>query len=125
MLIAEADRLFADLPIRHLLITDTQAAKRLWPGLVEGGYREAVLVTMLMRRPPDRGPADLVELTTVRRTWSFWWPGALRQGGQTTRSCLPMTANEEGCYAAVCFFTYRAGGPPHFAKGQIAELTVE
>ena len=64
VLIAEADRLFADLPIRHVLLADAEAAERLRPGFVEGGYREAVLVTMVLRRPPDREPpaADLVEL---------------------------------------------------------------
>ena len=65
VLIAEADRLFADLPIRHLLVADAEAAERLRPGFLEGGYREAVLVTMVLRRPPDREPpaADLVELS--------------------------------------------------------------
>ncbi len=32
---------------------------------------------------------------------------------------------KSGRYAAVCFITDRAGGPPHFVKGQIAELSVE
>jgi hypothetical protein len=32
---------------------------------------------------------------------------------------------KSGRYAAVCFFTDRAGGPPHFLKGQLTELTVE
>ncbi len=64
MLIAEADRLFADLPIRHVLVADPDAAERLRPGFLERGYREVVIVTMVLRRPPDREPpaADLVEL---------------------------------------------------------------
>jgi ribosomal protein S18 acetylase RimI-like enzyme len=64
VLIAEAGRLFADLPIRHVLVADGQAAERLRPGFLEGGYQEAVLVTMLLARPPDRDPpaVDLVEL---------------------------------------------------------------
>lgn len=64
VLIAEADRLLADLPIRHVLVTDAQAAARLRAGFLEAGYREEVLVTMLLRRPPDREPraAHLVEL---------------------------------------------------------------
>ncbi len=63
-LIAEAGRLFADLPIRHVLVADARAAERLRPGFLEGGYQEVVLVTMLLRRSPDRDPpaADLVEL---------------------------------------------------------------
>jgi len=54
--------LFGDLPIRHVL--DAEAAERLRPGFLEGGYREVVLVTMVLRRPTDRQPpaADLVEL---------------------------------------------------------------
>ena len=64
VLIAEAERVFADFPIRHVLVADAHAAERLRPGFLKGGYQEAVLVTMLLRRPPDREPptADLVEL---------------------------------------------------------------
>lgn len=42
----------------------TRRRPGLGPGFLEGGYREAVLVTMLLRRPHDReAPAvDLVEL---------------------------------------------------------------
>ena len=63
-LIAEADRLFADLDIRHVLVTDAETANRVRPGFLAAGYREAVLVTMVSRRPPDREPpaADLVEV---------------------------------------------------------------
>ena len=32
---------------------------------------------------------------------------------------------KSGRYASVCFITDRGGGPPHFTKGQIAELTVK
>jgi len=64
VLMAECDRLFADLAIRHVLVTDAQAAERVRPGFLAGGYREGVLVTMVLRRPPDREPppADLVEI---------------------------------------------------------------
>ena len=64
VLIAEAERVFSDLPLRHFLVADAHVAERLRPGLLTGGYQEAVLVTMLLRRPPDREPppADLVEL---------------------------------------------------------------
>ena len=66
-LIAEGDRLFADLPIRHFLVADAKAAERLRPGFLEGGYREAVFVTMVLRRPADREPstADVVELSAT------------------------------------------------------------
>ena len=67
VLIAEAERVFADLPIRHVLVADANAAERLRPGFLKGGYQEAVLVTMLLRRPPDREPptAHLVELSAA------------------------------------------------------------
>ncbi|MBA3747348.1 MAG: GNAT family N-acetyltransferase [Solirubrobacterales bacterium] len=67
-LIAEAERHFADLPIRHVLVTDAQAAAHLRTGFLEGGYQEVVIVTMLLRRPPDREPpaADLVELDAAQ-----------------------------------------------------------
>lgn len=32
---------------------------------------------------------------------------------------------QKGSYAAVCFITDREGGPPHFVKGMVSELTVE
>ena len=65
VLIGEAERVFADLPIRHVLVADAHAAERFRPGFLKGGYQEAVLVTMLLRRPPDREPptAHLVELS--------------------------------------------------------------
>ena len=64
VLIAEADRLFAGLPIRHVLVTDAETAERLRPGFLERGYRDGALVTMELRRPPDRKPpaADVVEV---------------------------------------------------------------
>ena len=64
VLIAEADRLFAGLPIRHLMVTDPETAARLRPGFLERGYKEAAFVTMELRRPPDREPpaADVVEV---------------------------------------------------------------
>ena len=67
VLIAEADRLFAGLPIRHVLVADAETAERLRPGFLEGGYKEAVFVTMVLRRPPDRKPpaADVVEVGTA------------------------------------------------------------
>ncbi len=67
-LIAEADRLFGDLSIRHVLVDDAQLAERLRPGFLEGGYGEASHVTMQLRRPADRQPppADLVELSAAQ-----------------------------------------------------------
>ncbi len=64
VLIAEADRLFAGLPIRHVLVADAETAGRLLPGFLEGGYKDAVFVTMVLRRPPDRKSpaADVVEV---------------------------------------------------------------
>ncbi len=64
VLIAEADRLFADLPIRHVLVADAEVAKLVRPGFLEGGYQEVVILTMELRRPPDREPpaAELVEV---------------------------------------------------------------
>ena len=64
VLIAEADRLFAGLPIRHLKVTDRETAARLRPGFLERGYKEAAFVTMELRRPPDREPpaADVAEV---------------------------------------------------------------
>jgi len=66
-LIAEADRLFAGLPIRHVVVADAQTAERLRPGFLERGYKEAVFVTMELRRPPDREPpaADVAEVGTA------------------------------------------------------------
>ena len=63
-LMAEADRLFAGLPIRHVSIADAETAARLRPGFLAGGYKEAAFVTMELRRPPDRKPpaADVVEV---------------------------------------------------------------
>ena len=52
-LIAEAEAV-CRLPIRHVLVADAEATERLRPGFLEGGYREAALVTMVLRRPPDR-----------------------------------------------------------------------
>jgi len=45
VLIAEADRLFSDLPIRHVLVADAEAAERLRPGFLKvrvsgGGTRD-------------------------------------------------------------------------------------
>ncbi|MDQ3091610.1 MAG: GNAT family N-acetyltransferase [Actinomycetota bacterium] len=67
-LIAEADQLFAGLAIRHLLVADARSADRLRPGFRDAGYKEVVLVTMLLRRPPDRRPpaAELVELSAAQ-----------------------------------------------------------
>lgn len=64
VLIAEADRLFAGLPIRHVSIADAETAARLRPDFLEGGYKEAAFLTMELRRPPDRKPAaaDVVEV---------------------------------------------------------------
>ena len=64
VLIAEADRLFADLPIRHVMVAGAEVAKRVRPGFLEGGNQEVVNLTMELRRPPDREPpaAELVEL---------------------------------------------------------------
>ena len=52
-LIAEAEAV-CRLPIRHVLVADAEATGRLRPGFLEGGYREAALVTVVLRRPPDR-----------------------------------------------------------------------
>ncbi len=64
VLIAELDRLFAGLPIRHASVADAETAARLRPGFHERGYKEAAFVTMELRRPPDREPpaADVVEV---------------------------------------------------------------
>ena len=63
-MIAEADRLFADLPIRHVVVTDAETAEHLRPGFLTCGYREGVHVFMVLRRPFDREPptAELVEV---------------------------------------------------------------
>ena len=67
VLIAELDRLFAGLPIRHASVADAETAARLRPGFHERGYKEAAFVTMELRRPPDREPpaADVVEVDTA------------------------------------------------------------
>ena len=67
VLIAEADRLFADLPIRHVLVEDAETAERLRPGFLERRYKEAVLVTMVLRRTPDREPpaTEVVEVSAA------------------------------------------------------------
>lgn len=64
VVIAEADRLFADLPIRHVVVTDAEAAEHLRPGFLKCGWREGVHVFMVVRRPFDREPpaAELVEV---------------------------------------------------------------
>ncbi len=68
VLIAEADRLFADLPIRHVLVADAEAAERVRPGLLQGGYREAVHLTMVLRRPFDRQPQPPSSSRSALRT---------------------------------------------------------
>lgn len=47
---------------------------------------------------------------------------AVVEGGDTQVVDLPF---EQGDYALLCFITDREGGPPHVAKGMIAEATVE
>jgi hypothetical protein len=47
---------------------------------------------------------------------------AVVEGGDTQVVELPLV---KGDYALVCFISDRQGGPPHIAKGMIAEATVE
>lgn len=88
VLIAEADRLFGDLPIRHVLVADAEAAERLRPGFLGGGYREGVLVTMVLRRPTDRQPpaACLVELGAAELAPAVeaYVQGGVRAGDEET-----------------------------------------
>lgn len=67
-LIAELDRLFAGLPIRHASVADAETAARVRPGFHERGYKEAAFVTMELRRPADREPpaADVVEVDAAQ-----------------------------------------------------------
>ena len=132
-LIAEADRLFADLEIRHVLVTDAETAKRLRPGFLAGGYREAVLVTMALRRPPDREPpaADLTEVpaSQLRPAVEAYVRGGPRDEAAQRELCLLKEELERG---GVRFLAARVDGEVagwcelrrHDAAGQVEDVVV-